>query len=168
VQDVFAPAYHTKAPRLGLSSWASSIPPIKEKNNAKRLEGKTAIITGAQKGLAWHGKKLFAQEGAYVFIRPRQKELDDAVKAIGRSVSGVQGDVAKLPLESSLENRFQGEGANRHCFATPRGEFVPFGAVTKSISTSYQYHVRGTLSRCKGLPLLNDCGSIILNGLSKR
>jgi hypothetical protein len=36
-------------------------------------------------------------EGAYAFIkRRRQKELDEAVEAIGSNVSGVQGDVAQL------------------------------------------------------------------------
>jgi NADP-dependent 3-hydroxy acid dehydrogenase YdfG len=39
--------------------------------------------------------KLFVKEAAYVFITARrQKELDEAMKAIGSSVSGVQGDVA--------------------------------------------------------------------------
>ena len=41
--------------------------------------------------------KLFVREGAYVFITGRrQKELDEAVKAIGANVSEVQGDVAQL------------------------------------------------------------------------
>ena len=35
------------------------------------------------------------KEDAYVFITGRrQKELDDAVKAIGTNLSGVQGDTA--------------------------------------------------------------------------
>jgi hypothetical protein len=38
------------------------------------------------------------KEGAYVFITGRrQKELDEAEKAIGTNVSGVQGDVASWP-----------------------------------------------------------------------
>jgi len=41
--------------------------------------------------------KFFVKEGAYVFITGRRpNELDEAVKAIGTNVSGVQGDVAKL------------------------------------------------------------------------
>jgi len=36
-------------------------------------------------------------EGACAFIkRRRQKELDEAVEAIGSNVSGVQGDVTQL------------------------------------------------------------------------
>jgi hypothetical protein len=46
--------------------------------------------------LDWLRQNFFAKEGSYVFITGRrQKELDDAVKAVGANVSGVQGDVAK-------------------------------------------------------------------------
>jgi glyoxylase-like metal-dependent hydrolase (beta-lactamase superfamily II) len=41
--------------------------------------------------------RRFVEEGACVFITGRrQKELDEAVKAIGANVSGVQGDIAQL------------------------------------------------------------------------
>jgi NAD(P)-dependent dehydrogenase (short-subunit alcohol dehydrogenase family) len=62
----------------------------------KKLDGKTAVITGGTEGIGLATAKLFVQEGAYVFITGRrQKELDEAVKAIGTNVSGVQGDVAQ-------------------------------------------------------------------------
>src|SRR3989475_13141236 len=63
----------------------------------KKLEGKVAVITGGTEGIGLATAKLFAKEGAYVFITGRrQKELDEAVKAIGTNVSGVQGDIAQL------------------------------------------------------------------------
>jgi NAD(P)-dependent dehydrogenase (short-subunit alcohol dehydrogenase family) len=63
----------------------------------KKLQGKVAVITGGTEGIGLATAKLFAKEGAYVFITGRrQKELNEAVKAIGRNVSGVQGDVANL------------------------------------------------------------------------
>jgi len=47
--------------------------------------------------LALASAKRFVEEGAYVFITGRRQEaLDEAVKLIGRNVTGVRGDAANL------------------------------------------------------------------------
>ena len=62
-----------------------------------RLEGKVAVVTAATSGMALATAKLFVEEGAYVYITGhRQGKLDEAVKLIGRNVTGVQGDVSEL------------------------------------------------------------------------
>ena len=135
----------------------------------KRLEGKTAVITGGTEGIGFATAKLFVKEGAYVFITGRrQKELDDAVKAIGTNVSGIQGDVT---LSADLDRLYETVAKVKVridiIFANAGvGDFVPFGAVTEEhFEKLFNINVRGTLFTVqKALPLLKDDGSIILNG----
>jgi NAD(P)-dependent dehydrogenase (short-subunit alcohol dehydrogenase family) len=62
-----------------------------------KLHGKVAVITGGGSGIGFAIAKRFVDESAFVFITGRrQKELDEAVKAIGSNVVGVRGDVSKL------------------------------------------------------------------------
>jgi NAD(P)-dependent dehydrogenase (short-subunit alcohol dehydrogenase family) len=70
----------------------------------------------------------------HVFITGRrQKELDEAVKAIGSNVTGVQGDVAKLAdLDRLCETAGKVKGRIDIIFANAGvGEFVPFGKVSE-------------------------------------
>jgi NAD(P)-dependent dehydrogenase (short-subunit alcohol dehydrogenase family) len=141
----------------------------KRQTMTKKLGGKTAVITGGTEGIGFATAKLFVEEGAYVFITGRrQKELDEAVKAIGTNVSGVQGDVARLAdLDRLYEAVSKTKGRIDIVFANAGiGEFVPFGAVTEEhFDKLFNVNVRGTLFTVqKALPLLNDGGSIILNG----
>ena len=136
---------------------------------SKKLKDKIAVITGGSEGIGLATAKLFAREGAYVFITGRrQKELDEAVKAIGRNVSGVQGEVAKLAdLDRLYETIAEVKGRVDNVFAHAGvGEFVPFGAVTvEHFDKLFNINVKGALFTVqKALPLMNDGGSIILNG----
>jgi NAD(P)-dependent dehydrogenase (short-subunit alcohol dehydrogenase family) len=80
-----------------------------------KLNGKVAVITGGTAGIGLAVAKLFVREGAHVFITGRRQQvLDEAVKAIGSNVTGVQGDVSKLAdLDGSLRDR-QGARTNRY------------------------------------------------------
>jgi NAD(P)-dependent dehydrogenase (short-subunit alcohol dehydrogenase family) len=134
-----------------------------------RLEGKVAVITAATSGMALATAKLFVEEGAYVFITGRrQDKLDEAVKLIGRNVTGVQGDAANLADLDRLYQTVQRErGKIDILFASAgRGELATLEQVTEEhFDTTFDLNVRGTLFTVqKALPLFNDNGSIFLNG----
>ena len=134
-----------------------------------KLQGKVAVITGGTTGIGFAAAKLFVEEGAYVFITGRrQKALDEAVKAIGENVTGVQGDVSKLADLDRLYETVKAEGRRIDVvFANAGlGEFAALGSITEEhFDRLFNINVKGTLFTVqKALPLLNDRGSIILTG----
>jgi NAD(P)-dependent dehydrogenase (short-subunit alcohol dehydrogenase family) len=134
-----------------------------------KLEGKVAVITGASTGMALAGAKLFAGEGAYVFITGRRQEaLDEAVKLIGRNVTGVQGDAANLDdLDRLFDTVKREKGAVDVLWASAgTGEPRRHHEITEEhFDAAFGLNARGTLFTVqKALPLFNDGGSIIMTG----
>jgi NAD(P)-dependent dehydrogenase (short-subunit alcohol dehydrogenase family) len=134
-----------------------------------KLKDKVAVITGATSGMALATAKLFVEEGAYVFITGRRpQQLDNAVKAIGRNVTGVQGDTSNLAdLDRLYETVKKEKGRIDVLFASAgTGEFAPIGEVTEEhFDKTFGVNVRGTLFTVqKALPLFSNGGSIIMNG----
>jgi hypothetical protein len=67
-----------------------------KENVTGRLEGKVAVVTGANSGIGLAGVKRFAREGARLFVMARrQAKLEMAVREFGVT-TGVSGDVFKL------------------------------------------------------------------------
>ena len=135
-----------------------------------RLDGKVAVVTGGSSGMALASAKLFVEEGAYVFITGRRQEaLDEAVKLIGRNVTGVQGDAANLDdLDRLFETVKREKGSIDVLFASAGvgGEARKLGEITqKDFDTIFGLNTRGTLFTVqKALALFNDGGSIIMTG----
>ncbi|MET7729520.1 SDR family NAD(P)-dependent oxidoreductase [Streptomyces mirabilis] len=134
-----------------------------------KLDGKVAVITGASTGMALAGAKLFAEEGAHVFITGRRQEaLDDAVKVIGRNVTAVQGDAADLDdLDRLYETVRRDKGSIDVLWASAgMGEQGKLGEITEEqFHHAFWLNARGTLFTVqKALPLLNDGGSIFMTG----
>src|SRR3954463_6228889 len=100
----------------------------------KKLEGKVAVITGGSSGMALATAKLFVEEGAYVFITGRRQEkLDEAVKAIGKNVTGIRGDAGNLAdLDRLYKTVKEQKGRIDALFASAgMGEFAAIGEVTE-------------------------------------
>ena len=134
-----------------------------------KLEGKVAVITGGTSGMALETAKLFVEEGAYVFITGRRQEvLDQAVKAIGRNVTGVRADSANLDdLDRLYETVKSEKGHIDIIFASAGGGEVthPIGSISEQlVDDTLNLNVRGTLFTIqKALPLMREGASIILN-----
>jgi NAD(P)-dependent dehydrogenase (short-subunit alcohol dehydrogenase family) len=135
-----------------------------------KLQGKVAVITGATSGMALATAKRFVAEGAYVFITGRrQKELDSAVAAIGRSVTGVRGDASNLADIDLLYRTVKDQKGHIDVLyaSAGQGEFnLPLGKISEeSFDKTFDLNVRGTLFTVqKALPLMRDGGSIIMTG----
>ena len=134
-----------------------------------KLQGKVAVISGGSTGIGFAAAKLFVEEGAYVFITGRrQKELDEAVQAIGDNVTGVQGDVSKLADLDQLYETVKAEGRRIDVVFANAGlaEFAALGSITEEhFDRLFNINVKGALFTVqKALPLLNAGGSIILTG----
>ena len=134
-----------------------------------KLDGKVAVITGGSSGMALAGAQLFVEEGAHVFITGRrQSALDDAVKTIGRNVTGVQGDSADLgDLDRLFDTVEREKGAIDILWASAgMGEEGKLGEITeKHFDAQFGVNTRGTLFTVqKALPLLRDGASIIMTG----
>jgi NAD(P)-dependent dehydrogenase (short-subunit alcohol dehydrogenase family) len=134
-----------------------------------KLQGKVAVITGGSSGMALASARRFVEEGAYVFITGRKQEkLDEAVKLIGRNVTGVRGDAANLDdLDRLFDTVKREKGKIDVLYASAgMGDAAPLGQITEQqFDATFGLNARGTLFTVqKALPLLKDGGSIFMTG----
>jgi len=133
-----------------------------------KLKGKVALVTGGNSGIGLATAKRFVSEGAYVFITGRrQKELDAAVKEIGKNATAIQGDVSNVADLDRLFAQIKKEKGKIDIVFANAGvaKYAPFGKITEEHYDSiFNINVKGLLFTVqKALPLLPDGASIILN-----
>ena len=134
-----------------------------------RLEGKIAVVTGANSGIGLASAKRFAAEGAQVVITGRrQSELDKAVEIIGGDVLAVQGDISNMSdLDRLFDTVRSAKGRIDVLMANAGlGVLEPLGKISEeSFDKVFDVNVKGTLFTVqKALPLMRAGGSIVLTG----
>jgi len=135
----------------------------------KRLEGKTAIITGGGTGIGLASAKRFIAEGAFVYIfGRRQAPLDAALAELGPNARAVAGSVAD---PADLDRLFDAVRAERGTLDillanAGTGAIVPLPEITaEHYDATFDVNVKGTIFTVqKGLKLMGEGGSIILTG----
>ncbi len=133
-----------------------------------QFDGKVALITGGSSGIGLATAKLFVQRGATVYITGRrQKELDEAVREIGPSATGIQGDISRLAdIDRIYHTIREQRGKLDIVFANAGiGEFAPLGQISEGhFDKQFDVNVKGTLFTVQGaLPLMSAGGAIVLN-----
>jgi NAD(P)-dependent dehydrogenase (short-subunit alcohol dehydrogenase family) len=134
-----------------------------------RLRDKVAVITGAGAGIGRSAAKLFAEEGAHVYVfGRRQGPLDEVVAEIGDRATAVRGDVTSA---ADLDHLYEVIGAAHGrvdiVYANAGGgAFARLGEITdEHIDESVALNLKGMIFTVqKALPLLVDGGSVIVVG----
>lgn len=132
-----------------------------------KLEGKVALVTGGTTGIGLAIAQEFVAQGAYVFITGRREaELEKAKHTIGRNVTAVQGDVAKLEDLDKLYDTVAREKGHLDIVITNAG-IGEFGATAEAspehFDKIFNVNVRGAFFTVqKAVKLLKDGGSVVV------
>jgi NAD(P)-dependent dehydrogenase (short-subunit alcohol dehydrogenase family) len=132
-----------------------------------KLDGKIALVTGGSSGIGLATAKLFAREGAYVYITARREpELAAAAREIGNNVTGIPADVSNLADLDRLFAQIKRERGRLDIVFANAGiaKYAPFGTITEEFYDEiFNINVKGMLFTVqKALPLLPDRAAVIL------
>lgn len=136
--------------------------------NNQLLKDKIALVTGGSSGIGFGTAKRLAEEGAFVYITGRRKDvLENAVAKLGPFVKGVQADISnKADMERLAQIIKDEKGTLDIIFANAGGgKAIPFEEATENdYHRTFDVNVWGTyLTVQVMLPLLKEGASIILN-----
>lgn len=134
------------------------------------LQGKTALVTGANSGIGLAGARALAQEGAYVFLVGRREEaLQEAVADIGADqASYIRADVTEQTDLDRIAPIIEAAGRRLDIVFANAGinEFATLGNLTWEHHTKiFNTNVGGIVFAVQAvLTVLNEGASIILCG----
>ncbi|MFT3698057.1 MAG: SDR family oxidoreductase [Kofleriaceae bacterium] len=129
------------------------------------LTGKTALVTGGSTGIGLAAAQELAARGAHVVVTGRrERELNDAVRAIGHGARGIVADSSKL---SELDRVYaQLDKLDILVANAGGGDFATLDAITEEhFDRIFATNVKGTVFTVqKALPHLRDGAAIVLTG----
>lgn len=134
-----------------------------------KLDGKIAVVTGANSGIGYSTAKALIEQGAArVYITGRRKEeLDQAAVSLGQRAVAVEGDVTKPADVERLYERVKTEVGHLDIVFANAGyaAFAPLGHITEEhVDGLLDTNVKGVIWTVqKALPLLREGSSIILS-----
>lgn len=133
------------------------------------LEGKVAVVTGANAGIGLEIARSYRAEGARVFVvGRRQEQLDEVEAELGPGVTGVRCDVGRLEDLDALYSTVAEQAGRIDILVANAGIGIvaPLGEITEEqFDAMFSTNVKGSLFTVqKALPLLSPGASIILTG----
>ena len=133
-----------------------------------KLENKIALVTGGTSGIGLATAKLFAAQGARVFITGRRSsELAAAIEQIGHRAVGIQGDVSRLEDLDRLFTVVREQAGRLDILFANAGtaEHLTLEQVSESqFEAGFSANVKGVFfCMQKALPLMPDGAAVVLN-----
>lgn len=134
-----------------------------------RLANKIAVVTGATSGIGLSTAKLFAAEGARVYITGRRKDsLDKVIAEIGEAAVGVQADSSSNEDLDKLFAQVKSEHGRLDVLVVNAGggSMLPLGQITEEqVDDTFSRNVKAVIFTVqKALPLLGHGSSVVLTG----
>jgi NAD(P)-dependent dehydrogenase (short-subunit alcohol dehydrogenase family) len=134
-----------------------------------KLAGKNALITGGNSGIGLATARLFSKEGAQVAITGRNQEtLDAALAELGPKAIGFRADVTNSKSRKDVLKQV-GEKFGKLDIVFANAGIAGSTPVGSTAEELFEEVIRVNLTSVfftvqDALPLLNDGGSVILNG----